>query len=351
MTSFGKIFFLSLFFVLKIYPTEVVWTVWGDEIVDNPLIEELLHSPSLERLKYIDQSGLLCYFNLVPKLSRYDHSVGVWALLNRAGVSLEEQAAGLEHDASHTVFSHVADVLFDHHGEHSYQDMIHLRSLKKMNVDLITNKWNIAIEKLNPDRAEYRALEQPLPHLCADRIQYNIHTGVIVNIISAQEARAMVEDLNFKDGNWYFSDIKIAQKFAYIPLYFTQVLWDSPWNCIMNRYCADMLNHALKIGLISLDDIYFGTDENILEILMKSDDLYLQRILRKCKNVHYSFTVVQYGKGTVNIKPKFRGVDPLILVDGMYKQLSSLDSIFKEEFERVKEWCSEGYGIIIHDAI
>jgi HD superfamily phosphohydrolase len=351
MTKNCSIFFLSLVFALPMYPIEIVWTVGGNEVVDNALIKELLQDPSLERLKYIDQSGPLYYFGLAPKFSRYDHSVGVWALLKRAGVTLEEQVAGLEHDASHTVFSHVADVLFEHSGEHSYQDMIHLDSLKKMNVDVITKRWDISLEKLNPDRIEYRALERPLPHLCADRIQYNIHTGIILNIISIQDAIAIVEDLIFKDGQWYFKNITIAQKFARLPLYCTQVLWDSPWNCIMNHYFADMLNHALKIELISLDDIHFGTDANILEKLIKSDDVNIQKIMKKCHNVHYSFTIVKYGKGTINLNPKFRGVDPLVLVDSTCVPLSTLDPVFKEEFERVKEWCLEGYGIIIHDTL
>ncbi len=82
--------------------------------MNNPLLEEIFMSPAMIRLDGIDQSGPPAHFGVVPTFSRRDHCNGVWALLKRANVSLEEQVTGLLHDASHTAFSHLADLLFKH---------------------------------------------------------------------------------------------------------------------------------------------------------------------------------------------------------------------------------------------
>lgn len=45
---------------------------------------------------------------------------------------------------------------------------------------------------------------------------------------------------------------------------------------------------------------------------MKIDEI-IKKLLNKCKKDVKSFKLAKYGKGQINIKPKFRGIDPLIL--------------------------------------
>ena len=50
--------------------------------------------------------------------------------------------------------------------------------------------------KVNPSPAGI-ALERRLPNLCADRIQYIVHTGLICDLLSKEEAKAIINDIQF----------------------------------------------------------------------------------------------------------------------------------------------------------
>lgn len=346
-----KLYFLAFF--LTATPATVtkqtVSTVWGQEEMDHPLLEQLLASPAMERIKKIDQSGPPAYFGYTPPFSRYDHCVGVWALLKHAGVTLEEQSAGLLHDASHTVFSHLADMLFCHDTRThacSYQDSIHEWFLEKMDIPKLTLPYEIPLAMLNPDNENYAALERPLPHLCADRIQYNIHTGVIFKVISNKEAQEIVHDLQFKNGVWFFTSVPTAKKFAKLPLLFTKQLWGSPYNHIFYQFFSEILRQSFSDKLFTKEDFHFGTDQALLEKIQASSNHIIQTLLKKCTDIFAQFTVVPYGKGTYNHKPKCSGIDPLVMTRQGVKRLREIDPEFDQEFKEVQDWCTAGYGIL-----
>lgn len=338
---------------------KTVFTVWGNEEMDNPLVEEILASPAMERLKGIDQSGPPAYFSytcngkqvpLTAPFSRYDHCVGVWALLKRAGTPLEEQVAGLLHDASHTVFSHLADTLFNYDTKthkNSYQDSIHDWFLDKMNVGTITKKYGIPLHTLNPDSGHYLALERPRPLLCADRIQYTIHTGVIFNQITNVDAQEIVNDLCFENNQWFFKTPGTAKKFAKLSLHFNKTLWDAPYNKIFYEFFSEILQLSFSDGLFSKEDFHFKTDQELLSKIKGSSNPTIQALLKKCDDIYKHFTVVPYGKGTYNYKPKFWGIDPLVKTANGFKTLQAIDPEFKKECEEVQHWCKEGYGIVV----
>ena len=314
-----------------------VFTIWGYEEMDHPLLEEIFMSPTMVRLDGIDQSGPPAHFGVVPAFSRRDHCNGVWALLKRANVSLEEQVTGLLHDASHTAFSHLADLLFKHDEvihNGCYQDSIHEWFLDSMKIPTITKKYTISLKMLNPDNALYSALERPLPHLCADRIHYNIHTGVVFHRITQQDAQEIVNDLHFEQGRWFFETPALAKKFAELSVTFSRQVWGAEYN------------HAFY-QLITKDEMHFGTDKEILKKLQKSNNISIKKLLKKCENIYAHFTVVEYGKGECNFKPKFRGIDPLVRTKkNTFKTLTEIDKDFKKEFEATKKWCEAGYGIV-----
>lgn len=321
-----------------------VQNIWGKEEIDNPLLEEIINSPTMQRLKKIDQSGPIVYFGLAPEFTRYDHSIGVLSLLKKANCPLKEQVAGLLHDASHTAFSHLGDIIFNQaEKEHSYQDKIHLWYLNQQNITKITEKWGIKLKELNPDNSQYKALERPLPELCADRLQYNIHTGVIYNIITAKEAKEIVDNLEYKDNKWFFKDINYARKFASLSLIFTKDLWGSDWNAAFYHHFAKIIRKSLELKVITNNDIHFSNDLVILNKIKKSKAL--MKDIKKCVHIKSHYRKVKFGDGELNLKPKFRGIDPWVFYKNKYHRLSYLSPQFKIEFNNIKDWCNQGYGL------
>ncbi|MDR1289355.1 MAG: hypothetical protein LBJ77_03120 [Holosporales bacterium] len=321
-------------------------SIWVTVLEDDAVLKEIINSDVMQRLKKIDQSGPPRYFGpKLPAFSRFDHSIGVLALLRKTGASRLEQISGLLHDASHTAFSHIGDYLFAkkvmNYTEKSYQDSTHLTFLKNKAGTLL-KKLGIRVEDIDPDCGEFTRLEQPLPDMCADRIQYNIHTGLVFRFISYREARDIVDDLQFKDGKWLFTNPAIAKKFATLSVRFTQEFWGAKWNVMMNIHMKNAVKRAIKLGLITEEDIY-STDDLILDKLLGSDDEIIKLNLARCDK--HEEEVDDPSFITEVFRPKFRGIDPLVLTDGKLVRLSEIDSEFKEYYESVKKWCKKGYTI------
>lgn len=341
-----KIIILSFLYSVAAQAEIIINTKWKNHKVNDRIIEVLEEHFVIQRLKQIDVGGPIRYFLAHPPFSRYEHSVGVLALLDKFNAPVEEKTAGLLHDASHTAFSHIGDCLFyEANKEKSYQDIIHLEFLKKFGIEKIVEKYGIGLKDLDPDLPGYRALEQDLPDLCADRIQYIVHTGVIYNKISKEEAEQIIDDLNFEEGKWFFNSRDVAKKYALLTLDFTKNLYGAPWNCFFYEYFSEILKYSMKNNIISVEDIKYGVDEEIIKKLYKSEDPYITKSFANLKNIHNIFDVVDFGMGSVNIKPKFRGVDPLVKSGSSLKRLTELDNKYKKQYEEVKGFCAKGYGI------
>lgn len=327
-------------------------TPWGMERLDK-YSKSLSETPILVRLQDIDQSGPAHHFcgGIVPKFTRYEHSMAVWSILKKFGCSLKEQIAGLFHDSSHTVFSHVADHVFSTNGKYtkdSYQDTIHDKYLNSQNISSFITKFNIKESDLNPENPNYTGLEQPLPDMCADRIEYNIHTGVILDMISQKDAKEIINNLCFENSKWFFKDEKIAKKFADISLYCTQNFWGSLWNTRANMHLAKAINRAIEIKLITEEEL-FSTDSFVLSKLKKSDDKAIKIALQHCDDPLLISGSQKYKNK--HFTPKFRGIDPLVRDDktGKLIRLSEKNLIFSNAYNETKKWCERGYEVMVID--
>ena len=324
-------------------------TIHGQLLIDDPLIIELITSPAMQRLKYIRQYGSNDYViqHSCP-YNRFEHSLGVFYILRVHGVTRNEQIAGLLHDISHTVFSHATDPLFMGSSSHeAYQDSIHEEFLKQYGIEDILTKYGLEVEDVLHKNEQFRALEQPLPALCADRLEYNLFAGLMDGLLTKEELKDLHKQLNFDGQNWYFTTIEAAKKFSTIPLYESVTYWQSPESMLINNWTSEILKKAWDIGFINADDIHFTiTDDIMWERLLRCDDIFIQNCIAKilnCKNCFYQSTPQDYD---IVLKGKFRGIDPLVLTaNGDYNALSTLDSEFKSNYEKVKAVMEQGWYI------
>lgn len=325
----------------------VVETVHGTVMVDDPLIIELIASPAFQRLKKIRQYGSNDYMmEHSREYTRFEHSLGVFYLLRVHGASRKEQIAGLLHDASHTVFSHATEPLLSRNVQEAYQDSIHEEFLRQYGIENILSKYGLEVEEVLPKNEWFTALEQPLPSLCADRIEYNLYAGLMDGFLTMKDLKELHEQLHFDGQHWYFDTAKAAKKIAHISLYESIFRWQSPEAMMANQWICDALHRAWDIGLIDADDIHFNiTDDAMWDRLQQSDDALIHASLTKIVDYKDFFSYGTPQDYDIILKGKFRGVDPLVATQEGLQCLSCIDEEFKNEYERIRSMMERGWYI------
>lgn len=318
-------------------------TIYGDYQIEEPLIE-LINTPTIQRLKKISQRGASEYYKPYKKfISRYDHSIGVLVLLIKYNVDIKTQIAGLLHDASHTVFSHVGDFLFKNENHNSsYQDNIHEWFLKKKGIDKILDKYNFSLEVILHKNGLHKALEQDLPNICIDRLEYNLAAGFQAEIINQKDINEIINNLEFKNNKWFFTNIKIAQKFAGIPLYMLKNDWANPFNIFGYKQLAKALREALNTNIITVEDIHFSTDDLVWSKLINSENKKILKLIDQVKNPEKYIIFSDSSDHNKFLYGKFRGIDPLIKTDSGLERLTKLNSKFASEYNSIKNSIIKG---------
>jgi HD superfamily phosphohydrolase len=339
-----------LFFTLIALATalfaEKIETFYGSFDVEEPVLLELIHSPPFERLRQIHQYGVSYYTTFREEYTRYDHSLGVWAILRSKGAPLDEQIAGLLHDVSHTVFSHVGDWIFKQMDfEEDYQTLIHDRYIVESGLEVILKKHGYTAEQIHPKNLRFKRLEQPLPDLCADRIDYNIQGAFFQNFLTKEEALRLFADLDFIDGRWVIHSTELAGKLARFSLYMTEHCWGSAENHVTSSWLADAILHSIKTGLFTLKEIHFGVDDEIWQQLRASKDPAITSAMAKVIDPSTHYQLVSPEQAQEIVPFKCRGIDPWIAQNRSLKRLSALDADYARELQRVKELSAKGWPL------
>lgn len=323
-------------------------TIYGNFEINDPVIIELLSHPMMLRLKNIRQYGVNYYVIKPETYHRYEHSIGVYLLLKKYGASLKEQVAGLLHDVSHTVFSHVGEWIFDHKdGLSSYQDDNHDSFLKATGFAEILEKHGFTLASINHKHNNFSLLEQDLPDLCLDRIEYNLQGGLRENLITKDDFDAILNSLKFKDDKWYFTDIENAKKFALISLYHTEKIWGSPLGLLTYKLTGQALKIALNKKYFSLDDIKFGEDDLIWQKLITIDDVQIKYLVNKLINHQNFYLPSSAEEADFFLHSKFRGVNPWVKINNKFQRLTEVDADYAEKYFALKKIYASPLGIKI----
>lgn len=321
----------------------VLHTEYGDFTVAEPILIDLINDKYVQRLKHVRQYGPRHYLIKQEDYNRFDHSVGVFLLLRRYGASLNEQIAGLLHDASHTVFSHVGDFLFK--AGDAYQDDIHESFIKKTTIATVLENHTVPVNDILHKNESFTALERELPDLCADRLEYNLKGGLVEGLLTQTDIATILDSLVFENGEWFFTDVQHAKKFAYVPLHLMQNVWSSPAGIITYTWTSEALARALAIGLITLDDVHYSTDDVVWNKLVESDDMQIQALMGKLMQHKEYFTVVADDGYDTIVKGKFRGINPWVKTVAGVQRLTELDKSFNDEYNTVKQRMEAGWKI------
>lgn len=314
--------------------------VYGTIEINEPVILDLIESPSLQRMKDIDQHG---HFEpYIPGFSfkRFEHSVGVSILLKRFGASLEEQIAGLIHDVSHTVFSHVGDYLYGFEINQGFQDNYFEKFIKSSEIPKIFKKYGIDYKYILNEK-KFPLKEKELPDLCADRIDYFLREIKITAKANSEEINQFLNDFLIIDNFFVFRDKNLAKKYALLYLEMYNWLWSGLVSAVMFKTMEALLKYTLNEGVITTDDL-FTTEEKVWAKIRPAanKDPDLAHLLARADNkIKYKASTKEDYDFYCQIKS--RVVDPLILVGDSLKRLSELDlgfSKLKSKYLQPKEY-------------
>ncbi|WP_002149936.1 HD domain-containing protein [Bacillus cereus] len=291
--------------------------IYGEFKVDK-VLEELILSKPVQRLKGVHQAGASYLMNEKWNVTRFDHSVGAMLLIKKLGGSVEEQIAGLLHDVSHTAFSHVIDHVFDNENE-SYHEEIFSSVLKNSEIPAILSKHGYNYEDILLDDSKWTLLERSAPELCADRVDYTLRDMFTYGYISLEEAQNFLDDLIAVNGKMVLQNIEIAEWFT--KTYYEEVIdfFMKPLNIYGNDMLAKTLKLALYKKVIHPDD-FLLEDHELIKKLQLCKDQKVDALLRK---VHPSIEVIEdRNEYDLHQKNKVRLIDPPLLREGKIVQAS-----------------------------
>lgn len=319
--------------------------LYGEFEVDQ-VLEELIVSKSVQRLKGIHQNGASYLINEKWNVTRFDHSVGVMLLVKKLGGSVEEQIAGLLHDVSHTAFSHVIDYVFHNEGE-SYHEEIFSSVVKNSEIPAILSKYGYNYEDILLDDSKWTLLERSAPELCADRVDYTLRDMYTYGYVCLEEVHSFLEDVIAVDGKMVLQNIEIAEWFA--ETYYKEVIdfFMQPMNIYGNDMLAKTLKLALHKKVIHADDFLLEDDE-LISKLQQCNDSEVHALLRK---VHPNVKVKE-DRNDYDLyqKNKVRLIDPSLLREGEVVSSSFVSENIRQMSEVAYEKAVRGmYVKVISD--
>ncbi len=307
--------------------------IYGEVEISEPIVLELLESPTFQRLKGIDQFGYLLGYAIVPSggfpggpVSRFEHSVGVFLLLRKYGASPEEQIAGLLHDVSHAVFSHGVDYALregEDAAKQSHQDDVFEAFVKKSDLPSILEKFGLDVDYILDDK-NFPLKEKDSPDLCADRIDYFFRDSVDIGVMDNKTAENFLEHLRAENNVWFFDNFETAKKYVDLFSEINRKFYCAFDDGKMFAAVGACLRYALEKGYLTKDDLFTTDDEVIAKIKSHLDDERLKLLFARMNN--------QIGAENnpddfdQRVLCKSRAVDPFFRDGEKLKRVSEVDA-------------------------
>jgi uncharacterized protein len=315
--------------------------IYGRETIFEAVILDLLESAAIRRLHGVLQHGVTALLEITKPITRFQHSVGVMLLVRRTGGGLSEQVAALLHDVSHTAFSHVIDHVFHDQGTQSYHERQKEWWIARTDIPatLIRHcrNWRDYLED-DP----FPLLEQPLPRLCADRLDYFLRDGSALGLLSPADVRMVLDHLVVAEGRMAMDDALAARMLGERFMAADDASWSNPHELVLYELAARAIRAALTHGVVKEEELW-GTDAALWELLRRAEDSEVARWVRLTQR-RPEF-VIDHDAPTIRIRPKVRAIDPDVVTAAGLRPLSELDDDFRARREGYVSRKAEGLSV------
>ncbi len=304
--------------------------IYGRVEVSEPVLLALLSAPAVQRLTGVLQHGISALVGVTQPVTRFEHSAGVMTLIQRLNGSLEEQIAGVLHDISHTVFSHVIDYVVDGHYSQSFHDEVKGEYLSRTDIPAILGEYGFDWRDFL-DEARFPILEQPAPRLCADRLDYFLRDSLELRLATPAAVQQVLSHLIVSDGRIVVGDLPTARWMAYTYIAADDMSWANFREVGLYQLAAEAIRRGLAIGAISEAD-FWEQDAGIWARLIAHPDTVLNRQLALVNPAtRFAWDEEQ---PTFRVGTKVRTIDPEVLTEAGPVSLSILDESFARHRER-----------------
>lgn len=299
--------------------------VYGIRSLDEPVLEEIMATPAMQRLRHVSQSGVSGLLGIAPDFSRWAHSVGVMLLLRRFGATLAEQIAGLLHDVSHTAFSHVVDFVYQEqpgsYHEHKWHEVV-----ERSEIPAILARHGYRWQAMDADSGAFGLLERPAPLLCADRVDYFLRTVVPARLGTPEQVQWALDHLTVHDGMLVVDgSVEVARWMADTYLQMDEQMWSAPREVALYWVLAHAMRRAVEQGYIREAD-WYGTDRALWRQLHRIRDPKIRKLLSYLRAD--TLVLTDHHEHDFVTETKVRSIDPPVLLAGELVPLSTLDPLF-----------------------
>ncbi|MDZ4385567.1 MAG: hypothetical protein U0944_04085, partial [Candidatus Moranbacteria bacterium] len=258
-------------------------------------------------------------------------------LLWKFGAPIGEQIAGLIHDVSHSAFSHAVDYVLSEGSEkeQSHQDDYFAEYVLNSGIPGILEKYGFDAKYII-DEKNFPLLENQLPDLCADRIDYSLRGFLAYKVAGLEKIGNILEDLTVQDKKWVFNDCDSAYGYAKLFNILNKNYYSGITTAVMFRRLGDYLKYALDKGYINKADLY-TTDNRVIGKINGNlpADAELAALWKNLNNSQgYENNPDDYD---AEVYCKSRVIDPLCLHDGEMKKVSDIELGWKEEIKQESE--------------
>ncbi len=306
--------------------------IYGNIIITDPLIIELILSKPFQRLKEINQHGAGNYIQTHRNVTRFEHCIGAWYLSKRFNRSIEEQIASLLHDVPHTAFSHVIDLVVGDQ-KHEYHDRFLKKVILASEIPEILRKHNLVLEKVL-DKDAFPLLNNNLPDISVDRWDYFMRDGFSCNVLPKETIALFLNSIKEQNEKFYFEEIGIASLYSIMFMNCSRLLWLDPTSHGSFFVLAEAIKIAWAKNHITQSD-FFTTDAVLMKKLQQTNDPEILSFLNRLKpGMEFHYASKEQAEFYGMNKPRY--VDPWIMQNKKLHLLSDLTPGLKEYFSEFK---------------
>lgn len=320
-------------------------------------LEKYIRLPIMQRLKGI---GLLCGTDWTPLYqnriyySRLDHSIGVALIIWHFTHNKAQTIAGLLHDISTPVFSHVSDF--------RKGDALTQTATEEPTAFMIKN--NSALQNLLAkdgiqsseveDYHNYPIADNEIPCLSADRLEYMYPSGMgLDGSWTIEEIKRTYKNicvLKNEDGieELGFSSLKIAEEYCEHFCMIGHILQLNE-NKLTLQMLGKIMSQAVEEKVLQEEDFMTLTESQVISKLDKkftSNKMY--KTFRTMTKIEHTTSPRSQDKYfNVNVKVKQRYINPLVLnADGKISRLYECSTFAKKIIDDFLSYEDTPYGCV-----